>query len=81
MCGAEGQDPGGTDPMDLQLPRGATGSGREQSIDTTIDSTSNTFDRHEEFVTSDSISWRHGKFSLLEMVLHDCSASDQQTTL
>ena len=31
MSGTEGQDPGGTDPIDLQLPRGATGSGREQS--------------------------------------------------
>ena len=28
MSGAEGQDPGGTDPLDLQLPRGATGSSR-----------------------------------------------------
>ena len=27
----EGQDPSGTDPIDLQLPRGATGNGREQS--------------------------------------------------
>ena len=36
MHGTEGQDPGGTDPIDLQLPRGATGSSRmpttEQSI-------------------------------------------------
>ena len=31
MSGTEGQEPGGTDPTDLQLPRGATGSGREQS--------------------------------------------------
>ena len=31
MSGTEGQEPGGTDPIDLQLPRGATGSGREQS--------------------------------------------------
>ena len=31
MSGTEGQDPGGTDPIDLQLPRGATGSCREQS--------------------------------------------------
>ena len=29
--GTEGQDPGGTDPIDLQLPRGATGNSREQS--------------------------------------------------
>ena len=28
MSGTEGQDPGGTDPIDLQLPRGATGSSR-----------------------------------------------------
>ena len=31
MSGTEGQEPGGNDPIDLQLPRGATGSGREQS--------------------------------------------------
>ena len=31
MSGKEGQEPSGTDPIDLQLPRGATGSGREQS--------------------------------------------------
>ena len=31
MSGTEGQDPGGTDPIDLQLPRGATGNSREQS--------------------------------------------------
>ena len=31
MSGTEGQEPGGTDPIDLQLPRGATGSSREQS--------------------------------------------------
>ena len=31
MSGRRGQDPGGTDPIDLQLPRGATGNSREQS--------------------------------------------------
>ena len=31
MSGTEGQDPGGTDPIDLQFPRGATGSSRKQS--------------------------------------------------
>ena len=31
MSGTEGQEPGGTDPIDLQLTRGATGSSREQS--------------------------------------------------
>ena len=31
MSGTEGQEPGGTDPIDLQLPRGATCSSREQS--------------------------------------------------
>ena len=58
MSGTEGQDPGGTDPIDLQLTRGAIGSSREQSA--TIESTSNTFDRHKEFVASDSTSWRLG---------------------
>ena len=37
--------------------------------------------RHEEFVASDAISWRQGKFSWLEMAFLDCSASKQQTTL
>ena len=31
MSGTEGQDPGGSDPIDLQLTRGATGNSREQS--------------------------------------------------
>ena len=31
MSGTEGQDPGGTDPIDLQLMRGTTGNSREQS--------------------------------------------------
>ena len=30
----------------------------DRAIDTTIDSTTNTIDRHEEFVACDSISWR-----------------------
>ena len=38
----------------------------DRSVDTTIDSTSNTFDRHEEFGASDATSWRQGKFSWLE---------------
>ena len=31
MSGTEGQEPAGTDPTDLQLPRGVTVSSREQS--------------------------------------------------
>ena len=31
MSGAEGQDPAGTAPIDLQLPRGATSSGTPQT--------------------------------------------------
>ena len=31
MSGAEGQDPAGTDPIDLELPRGATSSGTPQT--------------------------------------------------
>ena len=53
---------------------------QSNAIDTTIDSTRNTCDRHEELVASDSISWRQGKFSWLELVLLDCGASNQQTT-
>ena len=33
MSGAEGQDPAGTDPIDLQLPRGAVGSSRMPTIE------------------------------------------------
>ena len=50
----------------------------DRAVDTTIDSTSNTFERHEEFVATDAITWRQGKFSWLEMVLLDCSASSKQ---
>ena len=46
-------------------------------MDTIIDSTSNTSDRNEEFVASDSISMRQGKFSWLEMLLLVCNASNQ----
>ena len=53
----------------------------QQRNSTNVNDLSNTFDRHEEFVASDAISWRQGKFSWLEMVLLDCSASNQQTTL
>ena len=56
--GAEGQDLAGTDPIDLQLPRGATSSGTPN-----VNALSNTFDRHEEFVANDAISWTLSKFS------------------
>ena len=36
MSGAEGQDPAGTDPTDLQLPRGATSSGTPQTSTTSV---------------------------------------------
>ena len=45
-----GTEPVGADPIDLQLSRGATGSGQT--------STSDTFDRHEKCVASDYMSWR-----------------------
>ena len=47
-----------------------------RAVDAIIDNTSNTSDRHEEFVYH----WIQGKFSWLEMVFLDCSASNQQTT-
>ena len=73
-------------PVLLQLSAVAKRSNWQQlnadcrAVDTTIDSTCNTFVRHEEFVASDSMSWRPGKFSWLEMVFLECSASNQQTT-
>ena len=36
MSGTEGQEPAGTDPIDLQLPRGATGSGNAQTSTTPV---------------------------------------------
>ena len=68
MSGTEEQDPDGADPIDRQLPRGATDTSRMPTTEhIIIDSISNTFDRHEEFVASDVTSWRQGKFSWLEM--------------
>ena len=52
MSGAEGQDPAGTDPIDLQLPRSATSSGTPQTSTPSVTRLS----RHEEFVASDAIS-------------------------
>ena len=80
MSGTEGQDLGGTDPFDLQLPRGATGRSREQSTPQSTAPVTRLIDT-KSFFASDAISWRQGKFSWLEMVLLDCSASNQQTTL
>ena len=36
MSGAEGQDPAGTGPIDLQLPRSATSSGTPQTSTTQV---------------------------------------------
>ena len=36
VSGTEGQDPAGTDPIDLQLPRGATSSGTPQTSTTSV---------------------------------------------
>ena len=58
MSGTEGQDLGGTDQIDLQLPRGATSSGTPQKSTPKV----HTSDRHAEFVASDAVSWRQGKF-------------------
>ena len=77
MSGAEGQDPAGTDPIDLQLPRGATSSGTPQ---TSTPSVTRLIDTKSLL----QVTPHHGdKASFLgcEMVLLDCSASNQQTTL
>ena len=84
MSGMEGQEPASTDQIDLQLPRGAADCSRMPTTEqTTPQSTApaTRFDRHEESVASDSISWRQGECSWFEMVLLDCSGSNQQTTL
>ena len=54
-----------TDPIDLSVVAKRSDWQQSRAVDTTIDSTSNTFDRHEEFVASDSISQREGKFFLV----------------
>ena len=77
MSGAEGQDPAGTGPIDLQLPRSATSSGTPQ---TSTPSVTRLIDTKSLL----QVTPYHGdkaSFSWLEMVLLDCSASNQQTTL
>ena len=81
MSGTEGQEPGGTDPVDLQLARGATGSGRVQSTPQSTAPVTRLIDTKSLLQVTPSHSWTQGKFSWLEMVLFDCSASNQQTTL
>ena len=77
MSATEGSELAGTGPIDLQLPRRAAGSGNPQTSTTPATRLIDT----KSFVASDSISWRQGKFPELDMVLPDCSASNQQTTL
>ena len=50
----EGQDPAGTDPIDLQLPRGATSSGTPHM---SSPSATRLIDTKSLFA-SDAISWR-----------------------
>ena len=79
-----GHYPGGTDPIGSAVAKRSNcqqSNADDRAVDTTIASTSNTADRHEEFVARDAISWRQGRFSWLEMVLVDYSARNQQTTL
>ena len=54
MSGAEGQDPAGIDPIDPAVAKRCN----EQRKYTNVNALSNTFNRHEEFVASDAISWR-----------------------
>ena len=77
MSGTEGQEPAGTDPTDLQLPRGAAGIGRVPTTEQPAPQASATPVTRlidTKSLLQDSISWRQGKFSRLEMVLLDCSA-------
>ena len=74
----EGQEPASTDPIDLQLPRGAAGSSRMPTTEQTTPQSTAPETRlidTKSLLQSDSISWRQGKFSWSEMVLLDCSAS------
>ena len=77
MSGTEGQELGGIDPLDLLLPRGAIGSGREQ---TTPQSTAIRLIDKKSLLQVTPNHRRQGKFSCLEMVFLDYSASNQQTT-
>ena len=68
MSGTEGQEPDGTDPVDLQLPRGAGGSSRMPTTEQTTPQSTAPVTRliDTKSVASDSISWRQGKFSWLK---------------
>ena len=77
MSGSEGQDPAGTDPIDLQFPRGATRSGTPQTSTLSVTRLIDT----KSLLQVTPYHRDKASFSWLEMVLLDCSASDQQTTL
>ena len=69
MAGLGGSDPTGTQPIDSQFPRAASGSSWQLKA------------TKKKFVASDSTSWRQDKFPELHTkVLPDCSTSNQQTT-
>ena len=77
MSGAEGQDPAGTDPIDLQLPRGATSSGTPQ---TSTPSVTRLIDMKSLLQVTPHHGGK-GRVSWLEALFLDCSASNQQTTV
>ena len=66
MSGTEEPEPAGTDPIDLQLPRGAAGSSRVRTTEQAAPQTSTTpvtrLIDTKKFVASDSIPWGQGKF-------------------
>ena len=79
MSGAEGQDPAGTDPIDLQLPRGATSSGTPQTSTTSVTRLFDTksllffvFDRERELRSL--FSWERCVFSPWEL---SCFSSER----
>ena len=79
MSGTEGQELGGIDQHDLLLPRGAIGSGRDQSTPQSTAPVTRLIDT-QSLLQVTPYHRRHGKFSCVEMVFLDCSASNKQTT-
>ena len=85
MSGTDGQEPAGTDPIDLQLPRGAAGSSRVPTIKQSAIQTSTT--AVTRLIDTKSllqvIPYHGDKASFLgwKWSFHDCSACNQQTIL
>ena len=75
-----GQEPARADPFDLQLPRGATGSSREQATPPSTAPVTRLIDTNSLLQVTPYHGDKASFLGWLEMVRLDCSASNQQTT-